>query len=220
MKKLLLLSIYVLPIFASAQKKITISGNVKDLKSGEALIGASIYVTNEKRGTTSNSYGFYSLTIKESDSIGLIISYQGYQPKILIISGKASQSLDYNLEEKSTSLKEVVVSLDKNNNNVSKARMSVINIPMRQIKTLPAIAGERDILKVVQLLPGVQSGQEGTTGFYVRGGNTDQNLVLLDEAVVYNPSHLFGLFSTFNTNAINSAEQPKQVAWIVDNGFI
>ncbi len=108
MKKLLLMLISALPIFAFAQKKITISGNVKDIKSGEALIGASIYVTNEKRGTASNSYGFYSISTKEADSLGLIISYQGYQPKILIVSGRASQSIDYNLEEKSTSLKEVV----------------------------------------------------------------------------------------------------------------
>ncbi|MDQ2719871.1 MAG: TonB-dependent receptor [Bacteroidota bacterium] len=199
-----LLLIIILPLLSIAQKKITISGSVKDIKTGEVLIGGTVYITNEKRGTTTNSYGFYSITTKEADSLGLIISYQGYQPKILTISGKISQSFDYNLEEKSTSLKEVIVSIDKNNNNVSKARMSVINIPMKQIKTLPAIAGERDILKVVQLLPGVQSGQEGTTGFYVRGGNTDQNLILLDEGTVYNPSHLFGLFSTFNTNAINS----------------
>ncbi|MBK8712993.1 MAG: TonB-dependent receptor [Niastella sp.] len=203
-QKITLLLIAFFPLLVMAQKKITISGYVKDTKTGEALVSASVYVTNEKRGTTTNSYGFYSISVKQADSIGVVISYQGYQPQLTTISGKADQALDYNLQEKSNSLSEVVVSASKNNNNITKARMSVINIPMKQIKTLPAIAGERDILKIVQLLPGVQSGQEGTTGFYVRGGNTDQNLVQLDEATVYNPNHLFGLFSTFNTNAINS----------------
>ncbi len=202
--KSILFVIALLPLLATAQKRITISGYVKDTKTGEALISASVYVTNEKRGTTTNAYGFYSISVKQADSVGMVISYQGYQPQIFTISGKTDQVFDYNLQEKSNSLSEVVVSSSKNNNNVTKARMSVINIPMKQIKTLPAIAGERDILKIVQLLPGVQSGQEGTTGFYVRGGNTDQNLVQLDEATVYNPNHLFGLFSTFNTNAINS----------------
>lgn len=192
------------PLLVTAQKLITISGYVNDSKTGEALINASVYVTNDKRGTTTNSYGFYSLSVKQSDSLGLVISYQSYQPQIFTISGKVDQIFDYSLKETSKSLIEVIVTSSKNNNNVSKPRMSVINLSMKQIKTLPAIAGERDILKIVQLLPGVQSGQEGTTGFYVRGGNTDQNLVQLDEATVYNPNHLFGLFSTFNTNAINS----------------
>ena len=203
-KKITLLLVTCLPLFVMAQKKITLSGNVKDIKTGEALVSASVYVTNEKRGTTTNSYGFYSISVKQADSVGVVISYQGYQPQLTTNSGKADQILDYSLQEKSNSLTEVVVGSSKNNNNITKARMSVINIPIKQIKTLPAIAGERDILKIVQLLPGVQSGQEGTTGFYVRGGNTDQNLVQLDEATVYNPNHLFGLFSTFNTNAINS----------------
>ncbi|HQS52447.1 MAG TPA: TonB-dependent receptor [Daejeonella sp.] len=203
--KFILFVIALLPLLATAQKRITISGYVKDTKTGEALISASVYVTNEKRGTTTNAYGFYSISVKQANSVGMVISYQGYQPQIFTISGKTDQVFVYNLQEKSNSLSEVVVSSSKNNNNnVTKARMSVINIPMKQIKTLPAIAGERDILNIVQLLPGVQSGQEGTTGFYVRGGNTDQNLVQLDEATVYNPNHLFGLFSTFNTNAINS----------------
>jgi hypothetical protein len=203
-QKFSLILIFLLPICAIGQNKITISGYVKDVKTGETLIGASIYVTNEKRGTVSNSYGFYSISLKQADSVGMVISYQGYQPQIATFSGRTDQVQDYNLLERSSSLADVIVSSSKNNDNVSKAKMSVINIPMRQIKTLPAIAGERDILKVVQLLPGVQSGQEGTTGFYVRGGNTDQNLIQLDEATVYNPNHLFGLFSTFNTNAINS----------------
>ncbi len=167
MKKLLLLSIYVLPIVASAQKKITLSGNIKDMKSGEALIGATIYVTNEKRGTTSNSYGFYSISAKKADSLGLIISYQGYQPRIVIISGRTSQSIDYNLEEKSTSLKEVVVSMGRNNNNVSKARMSVINIPMKQIKTLrQKLAQYNPFVEPVFIIPGQFKDAIGVFGAY------------------------------------------------------
>ncbi len=203
-QKIFLLFLSALPFFAMAQKKITVSGYVKDVKTGEALISASVYISNEKRGTATNSYGFYSISVKQADSIGIVISYQGYTPQLFTVSGSTDQTLDYNLQEKSNDLNEVIVSSARNNNNVSRVRMSVINIPMKQIKTLPAIAGERDILKIVQLLPGVQSGKEGTTGFYVRGGNTDQNLVQLDEATIYNPNHLFGLFSTFNTNAINS----------------
>lgn len=203
-QKIALLLMTLLPILSMAQTKITISGYVKDTKTGEALIGASVYITNEKRGTTSNAYGFYSITAKKTDSLGVVISYQGYQPELFTIAGKIDKTIDYSLHEKSNELTEVVVSSVRNDNNISKSRMSVISIPMKQIRTLPAIGGERDILKIIQLLPGVQSGQEGTTGFYVRGGNTDQNLVQLDEATIYNPNHLFGLFSTFNTNALNS----------------
>ncbi len=203
-QKIALLLITLLPILSMAQTKITISGYVKDTKTGEALIGASVYITNEKRGTTSNAYGFYSISAKKTDSMGVVISYQGYQPELFTIAGKIDKIIDYSLQEKSNELTEVVVSSVRNDNNISKSRMSVISIPMKQIRTLPAIGGERDILKIIQLLPGVQSGQEGTTGFYVRGGNTDQNLVQLDEATIYNPNHLFGLFSTFNTNALNS----------------
>lgn len=203
-QKIALLLMTLLPILSMAQTKITISGYVKDTKTGEALIGASVYITNEKRGTTSNAYGFYSISAKKTDSLGVVISYQGYQPELFTIAGKNDKTIDYSLQEKSNELTEVVVSSVRNDNNISKSRMSVISIPMKQIRTLPAIGGERDILKIIQLLPGVQSGQEGTTGFYVRGGNTDQNLVQLDEATIYNPNHLFGLFSTFNTNALNS----------------
>ncbi len=203
-QKIALLLMTLLPILSMAQTKITISGYVKDTKTGEALIGASVYITNEKRGTTSNAYGFYSISAKKIDSLGVVISYQGYQPELFTIAGKIDITIDYSLQEKSNELTEVVVSSVRNDNNISKSRMSVISIPMKQIRTLPAIGGERDILKIIQLLPGVQSGQEGTTGFYVRGGNTDQNLVQLDEATIYNPNHLFGLFSTFNTNALNS----------------
>ncbi len=181
----------------------TLSGYIKDAKSGEALIGASVYITTYKTGTAANNYGFYSITIPKSDSIGVVFSYLGYKAQIKKIYFGQNISLDIKLFPDSIIGEEVVITDKNNTDNVEKPRMGVIDIPISKIKELPAILGEPDVLKVVQLLPGVQSGQEGTTGFYVRGGNSDQNLVQLDEAVVYNPNHLFGLFSTFNSRALN-----------------
>ena len=192
----------------SAQK-ITISGYVKDEASKEALIGASVVNANTKTGTSTNQYGFFSLTVPLSDTIELLISYQSYKIQAKKIITKENIQLDVLLENTTGSLGEVVVTAGKNNRNVQKAQMGVIDVPIRAIKNLPVLLGERDLLKIIQLLPGVQGGQEGTTGFYVRGGNLDQNLVLLDEATVYNPNHLFGLFSTFNVNSINNVQLIK-----------
>jgi hypothetical protein len=193
----------------SFAQKITISGYVKDEASKEALIGASVVSINSKTGTSTNLYGFFSLTIPVADTIELLISYQGYKIQAKKIITKENIQLDVLLENATANLGEVVVVAGKNNRNVQKAQMGVIDVPIRAIKNLPVLLGERDVLKIIQLLPGVQGGQEGTTGFYVRGGNLDQNLVLLDEATVYNPNHLFGLFSTFNINSINNVQLIK-----------
>ena len=139
----------------------------------------------------------------------LIISYQGYNIQAKKIIAKENIQLDVLLENTAGTLGEVIVTAGKNDRNVQKAQMGVIDVPLRAIKNLPVLMGERDMMKIIQLLPGVQGGQEGTTGFYVRGGNLDQNLVQLDEATVYNPNHLFGLFSTFNINAINNVQLIK-----------
>jgi hypothetical protein len=202
------LFIVTLVINTEAQN-ITLSGYIKDAQTKESLIGASIFSTNTKKGTTSNEYGFYSITLPKADTIGLIISYVGYKPQAKKLSVSKNLRLDILLEVSSSELGEVVINADRNDNNVQKAQMGIINVPMRAISTLPVLAGERDIMKIIQFLPGVQQGQEGTTGFYVRGGNTDQNLVQLDEATIYNPNHLFGLFSTFNVNAIKSISLTK-----------
>ncbi len=194
--------------FSSAQK-ITISGYIKDEASKEALIGASVVNANAKTGTSTNQYGFFSLTVSAADTVELIISYQGYKLQAKKIVAKENIQLDVLLESSAGTLGEVIISSGKNNRNVQKAQMGVIDVPIRAIKNLPVLLGERDIMKIIQLLPGVQGGQEGTTGFYVRGGNMDQNLVQLDEATVYNPNHLFGLFSTFNVNAVNSVQLIK-----------
>lgn len=195
--------------FVASAQKITISGYVKDAKTGESLIGVTVYNTNSKNGVSSNLYGFYSLTVSDADTIGLLFSYLGYETQIKKIATKENLVLNISLADKTNTLTEVVVSADRNSDNVQKPQMGVIDVPIQQIKTLPAIAGERDLMKIIQLLPGVQSGQEGTTGFFVRGGSADQNLVQLDEATVYNPNHLFGLFSTFNINAIKNVQLIK-----------
>jgi hypothetical protein len=194
--------------FAAAQK-ITISGYVKDESTKEVLIGASVVNANTKTGTSTNQYGFFSLTVLLTDTVELIISYQGYNIQAKKVIAKANVQLDVLLKTITGTLGEVIVSGGKNDHNVQKAQMGVIDVPLRAIKNLPVLLGERDIMKIIQLLPGVQGGQEGTAGFYVRGGNLDQNLVQLDEATVYNPNHLFGLFSTFNINAINSVKLIK-----------
>ena len=192
----------------SAQK-ITVSGYIKDAGTGESLIGATIYNTNHKTATVSNNYGFYTLTFQKSDTIGMVFSYIGYLPQTKKIVAIKDIIININLLATDNYLSEVVINARRNDNNVRQAQMGIIDVPLRQLKTLPAIGGESDILKVIQLLPGVQSGKEGTTGFHVRGGNSDQNLVQLDEATIYNPNHLFGLFSTFNTNAINNVKLIK-----------
>lgn len=138
------------------------------------------------------------------DSIAVVFSYLGYQPQIKKIYFNNNLELDIELVLNEDVLDEVVIEAQRSDENVQRAQMGVIDIPVTRISELPVILGETDILKVVQLLPGVQSGNEGTTGFFVRGGNTDQNLVQLDEATVYNPNHLFGLFSTFNSRALNN----------------
>lgn len=207
--RLVIFCLFISLAFRGVGQNITLSGHIKDAKTGEDLIGATIYNTNKKTGTTTNNYGFYSITIPSKDTLGMVFSYIGYSPQTKKIVITKSMVLNIDLEESDNSLGEVVVNVRRNDSNVRKAQMGVIDVPIKAITTLPAIGGENDVLKVIQLLPGVQSGKEGTTGFHVRGGNTDQNLVQLDEATIYNPNHLFGLFSTFNTNAINNVKLIK-----------
>jgi hypothetical protein len=208
--KIIPVSLLAVFLYGSAfAQTVTISGYIQDASSKESLIGATLFSTNTQKGTTSNVYGFYSLTLPKSDTIGLIISYIGYQPQAKKLSITDNLRLDILLEPIASELSEVVITSGRTDNNVSRPQMGVISVPMHAINTLPVLAGERDILKVLQFLPGVQAGQEGTTGYFVRGGNIDQNLVQLDEATIYNPNHLFGLFSTFNINAIKDVTLTK-----------
>ncbi len=209
MKVVLLFIAAGLCSIVSSAQRITISGHIKDAASKEVLIGASVYHANSKTGTTTNQYGFFSLTVTATDTVEILISYSSYLIQAKKLVAKEDVQLDVLLESSAGVLGEVVITAGKNDRNVQKAQMGVIDVPLRAIKNLPALLGERDLMKIIQLLPGVQGGQEGTTGFYVRGGNLDQNLVQLDEATVYNPNHLFGLFSTFNVNAINNVQLIK-----------
>lgn len=203
MAKSLLFAFFLLTTSTSfAQKKFTISGTIKDEATGEQLIGASIRIKEiPQSGTTTNSYGFYSISAQEGE-YSLLFTYIGNETVVRQVSLHKSQSLNISLPIKS-SLKEVVISSNKpNNDQVLSPQMGLEKLNMAQINNVPVLLGERDILKTITLLPGVKSASEGNTGFYVRGGASDQNLILLDEATVYNASHLFGFFSTFNSDAI------------------
>ena len=188
-----------------AQQKYTISGYITDKNNGESIIGANIYSKLTGKGVTSNTYGFYSLTIEEGDQ-EIAYSFIGYKTISKDINLKKNINYDIEFDISSVNVQEVEVIGETNI--VEKTQTSVIDIPIQQIKTIPALFGEVDILKAVQLLPGVQS-SEGTSGFYVRGGGPDQNLILLDGVPVYNSSHLGGLFSVFNADAIKTVRLTK-----------
>jgi hypothetical protein len=199
--------IFILLLFnfsLSGQSGKTISGTITDASSGEFLIGATVVVTSLGEGTTTNAYGFYSITISDRDSIGLYFRFIGYERQIKKLYLKEDIRLDVELSPGTNSLDEIIISSTLHEENVTNTKMSVIDIPTSKIRQLPVILGEADVLKIVQLLPGVQAGNEGTTGYFVRGGNLDQNLVQLDEATIYNPNHMIGLVSAFNTRAINN----------------
>ena len=187
----------------------TVSGTIRDATSGEQLIGASVEWVGQNSGTTTNEYGFYSLQVASLDSISLRISYIGYKAMDLAILAREDQQLDLALAPMEINLQEVVVSSDSYRERLRSTEMSVEGISAREAKVLPALLGEVDIIKTIQLKPGISSGSEGSSGLYVRGGGADQNLIILDEAIVYNANHLFGFFSTFNADAIKDVKVYK-----------
>jgi hypothetical protein len=194
--------------FLSAQNKQTLNGTVSDAKTGETLIGASVKLTGDNLASTmTNSYGFYSLNIPKGN-YEISISFIGYNTVKKNIVVNKDQRLSFVLEE-DNQLNEVVISGVKRNENVSSPQMGLQKINVKEINSVPVLLGERDVLKTLQLLPGIKSAGEGNSGFYVRGGSTDQNLILLDEAPVYNASHLLGFFSTFNSDAIKDVSVYK-----------
>ena len=188
-------------ITAFAQENYTISGYVQDESSGENLIGVSIYDKENYKGTASNQYGFYSLTLEEG-SYEIIYSSIGYKSISKTLELNKNIRLNISLINDAILTDEVIVTGERLDKNVTSSNMSQAKIEVNNIKQLPVILGEVDIMKAAQLLPGIQSGGEGNSGLYVRGGGPDQNLILLDEAVVYNAAHLFGFFSVFNADAI------------------
>lgn len=185
-----------------AQSRYTISGTVTDRKNGETVIGASVYIRDDRSaGATTNAYGFYSITVPQG-KYQLIFTMTGYQNDTIDIDLIANMQLNKPLTEKTKELAEVVVSSKKENENILKPQMGLEKLSIASIARIPVIFGEKDILKTAQLLPGIKSSGEGSSGFYVRGGAADQNLLLLDEAPVYNASHLLGFFSVFNSDAL------------------
>ena len=187
----------------SAQEKVTLSGYVKDVNTGETLIGANVYVkSNPQIGASSNTYGFYSITL-DSGTYTIVASYLGYQDIEMELSISSNAKRNFELSE-GVQIEEVVVTADEPESNIEGSEMGTVDLPVEQIKRLPALLGEVDVIKTIQLLPGVSSVGEGNAGFYVRGGGPDQNLVLLDEAVVYNTGHMLGFFSVFNADAIKN----------------
>lgn len=208
MKTQLLALCLLLSGIAAAQNSFTISGYVKDGSTGEDLIGANVYLQNDvTTGTSTNLYGFYSLTLPEGD-YKVVFSFIGYQDQVQSISLIADQRVNVALQQGEL-LEEVVVKAERGDQNINSTEMGTVELNMEQIKTIPVLFGEVDILKTIQLLPGVGGAGEGNTGFYVRGGGPDQNLILLDEAVVYNTGHLFGFFSVFNSDAIKNVNLVK-----------
>lgn len=202
-KKLLFFSLLIALAQNSFAQKFTVSGYVSDSSSKENLIGATIYATEAQVGTATNNYGFFSITLPAAEKISLSISYIGYQTKNISLKLDKDFSMTIPLLS-SITLGAVTVSADAGNKIQDKTQMSQITIPIDKIKSIPALLGEVDVLKALQLLPGVQSGGEGSDGLYVRGGGPDQNLILLDGTPVYNVSHLFGFFSVFNADAIKN----------------
>ena len=206
---LLLLAGTFLLSFSSQAQKYTISGYIKDAASGESLIGANVFEKSSLSGTSSNTYGFYSLTLPASaDSLTLIYSYVGYGARAVQLILGQDTTINVGLQDNAL-LEEIVITAEEAERIQEVTQMSAVSVPIEQIKSMPAFLGEVDVLKTLQLLPGVQSGNEGTSGIYVRGGGPDQNLILLDGVPVYNASHLFGFFSVFNADAINNVQLIK-----------
>lgn len=182
-----------LAVYSQDKKTFTISGYVKDAGTGEYSIGANVYVKELLKGVNTNLYGFYSITV-EKGTYHLVVSYLGYKDFVKEIILDKDIRLNVDLKTEAITTQEVEIISERSDKNVTSTSVGSVKMDMEEIKKIPAFMGEVDVLKTVQLIPGVKSAGEGNTGFYVRGGGPDQNLILLDEAVVYNAAHLFGFF--------------------------
>ncbi|GAB1855996.1 TonB-dependent receptor [Flavobacteriaceae bacterium MHTCC 0001] len=199
----------MLSVALLAQNKFTISGTITDAANGETVFGASVFLEGTGIGTVTNEYGFYSITA-DSDTYNIIISYVGFATLSQKVSLDSNLKMNFEITEQSTELDEVVIVSEVSERlNIRSPQMSVSKLKLETIRKMPVVLGETDIIKSIQLLPGVTNGGEGAAGFNVRGGAADQNLVLLDEAIIYNTSHLFGFFSVFNADAIKDVKLYK-----------
>lgn len=220
-KKAVVILVSLIPLLVLAQSKsgsasgkpdnyrVTLNGYVRDSLSGELIIGATITINGQGKGVTSNQYGFYSITL-DSGAYNLSISHVSYVQKTVEFIFDSDKSFNFDLLPRSAVNTEVIVYANRRRDaNVKNAEMGRIDLSINRIKNIPAFMGEVDILKAIQLLPGVRNAGEGNAGFYVRGGGPDQNLIMLDDAVVYNTGHLFGFFSIFNSDAIKNTSLIK-----------
>ncbi|UII75316.1 TonB-dependent receptor [Flagellimonas sp. HMM57] len=209
MSKIVFLAFSIFSFYNTQSQSVTLSGYIFDTETGERLIGANIYDVTSKKGAISNNYGFYSLSIPQSQSTTLRISYLGYAAINEIVYPTENQNINFPLLSENYLLDEVELTGSKEIPIEKRNEIGVLSIPIEQIEVLPALGGEVDVLKALQLMPGVQSGNEGSSGLYVRGGSPDQNLVLLDDVPLYYVNHLGGFVSTFNIDAINNVSLTK-----------
>ncbi len=206
---LILLGMLMVNAFVFGQESFTINGKVTDKNNGETLFGASVFLKDTNIGVVTNEYGFYSITAPKGNYV-LVISYMGYLEINQDIQLDKNQKLDFEVQEYTTRLDEIVVTAEEPERiSLKKPEMSIAKLNIKTVKQMPVVLGEVDILKSIQLLPGVTNNGEGSSGFNVRGGAVDQNLVLLDEAIIYNTSHLLGFFSVFNADAIKDMKLYK-----------
>ena len=205
--KLVLLNI-LLALSIFGQDKFTISGYIKDAKNGEALIGSTVAKKGTSIGASANEYGFFSLTLPKGEHT-IVVAIIGYKPFEFAVTLDKNINKTFELQEEGKQLDEVVVTGEAEDKNIKSVEMGVSKLDIKQINKIPALLGEVDVVRAIQLLPGVTTVGEGASGFNVRGGNIDQNLILLDEAPVYNSSHLFGFFSVFNPDAVKDVKLIK-----------
>ncbi len=209
MTRRLLFTVFVLiSLHALAQEKVTLNGYVKDASNGEELIGVTVFIPQLKAGAVTNAYGFYSITLPKG-TYEVQYSYVGYTFQTVTVELEKDLANNIELASEATFIKEIVVTDKRIDENVVSLQMSKNTLDLTQVRKLPALFGEVDIIKNIQMLPGVLTAGEGTSSFYVRGGSADQNLILIDEAPIYDPSHLFGLFSVFNADVIKDSELYK-----------
>lgn len=207
--QLLLLTVFLLGGTSLWGQKTTVSGTVKDAENGEDLIGATVFVKEiPGKGAYSNEYGFYSLTLPEGNYT-LVFRYVGYTNLEKAIELNESQTINVELDLEGKEMDVVEITAEREDENVQSTEMSVATLTPKEVENIPVLFGEKDIVKTLQLLPGIKSAGEGNAGFYVRGGGADQNLILLDEAPVYNASHLLGFFSVFNSDALKDVKLYK-----------
>ena len=202
---ILLTSLLLVPLLGNSQERFTLSGIISEASSNETLIGVSVVIPQLQTGTTTNEYGFYSISLPKG-TYEFVISYLGFKEIVQTVDLTANKKIDFRLNEQAEQLQEVVLQEDVERVDIRKPQLSVNGLKTKTIKSIPVVLGEADVIKSLLLLPGVTNAGEASSGFNVRGGAADQNLILLDEATIFNSSHLFGFFSVFNPDAIKDVK--------------